>query len=384
MVISMFSCEQLYGIFKKNNISFFTGIPDSTFKGWMKFLADEHGEKLTNIVACNECEATAIATGYYLSTGKIGVVYMQNSGEGKTVDPLTSLCDPEVYSIPLLLLIGWRGEPGKEDEPQHKKMGRVMIPLLDTLEIPYKILSDNVEEAEKVFEEMKKLAEEKNVPVAIIIKKGILEEYKAKREVKTNYEMKREDAIKAIIANLDGSEAIVSTTGKTSRELFEYRIVKGENPRDFYTIGSMGCSASIALGIALQKPDKKVFVFDGDGAVLMQMGALSTIGHYKPKNLYHLVFDNRSHDSTGGQPTNSSTVDFEKVALACGYTSAKTVERREDLITIIKDIKKHNGPSLVIINVNKGARKDLGRPTTTPIQNKEAFMRFLNQDLKKI
>lgn len=374
----MISCEKLFEVFRKNGLLFFTGVPDSTFKDWMNFLADMHGERLTNVVACNECEATAIAAGYHLATGRIGVVYMQNSGEGKTVNPLTSLCDSEVYSIPVLLMIGWRGEPGTKDEPQHKKMGRLMIPLLDTLEIPYKILPQNIEEAEKVIKEMKKLAEEKKRPVAIIIKTNTLEEYESKKKLKTNYEMKREDAIKVIVDNLDGSEAIVSTTGKTSRELFEYRVARKETPRDFYTVGSMGCSASIALGIALQKPEKKIFVFDGDGAVLMQMGALSTIGHYKPKNLYHIIFDNESHDSTGGQPTNSDTVNFEQVALACGYKAAKKVEKREDLIKAITELNQSEGPSIIIVKVNKGARKDLGRPTTTPIENKESFIEKLS------
>lgn len=373
----MFSCENLFQIFKKNNLLFFTGVPDSTFKDWMSFLADEHGERLTNIIACNECEATAVAAGYHLSTGKIGVVYMQNSGEGKTVNPLTSLCDPEVYSIPVLLMIGWRGEPGIKDEPQHKKMGRIMIPLLETLEIPYKILPDNIEEAEKTILEMKKIAEEKKAPVAIIIKKDILEKYESKKKTKTNYEMGREDAIKAIVDNLDGNEVILSTTGYTSRELFEYRVARKEKPRDFYTVGSMGCSASIANGIALQKPDKEVFVFDGDGAVLMQMGALATIGYYQAKNLYHIVFDNASHDSTGGQPTVSDTVNFEQIALACGYKQAYIVNSKEELIKKINKIKKEDGPSMIVVKVNKGARKDLGRPTTTPIENKEAFMDFI-------
>jgi len=370
----MISCEKLYEIFKKNDLLFFTGVPDSTFKDWMKFLADEHGERVTNIIACNECEATAVAAGYYLATKKVGVVYMQNSGEGKTVNPLTSLCDSEVYSIPVILMIGWRGEPGKKDEPQHKKIGRVMIPLLDTLEVPHKVLPDNIEEAEKVIEEMKKTAQESSAPVAIIIKKKTLDEYEAKKKVKTDFEMTREDAIKVIINNLEGNEAIVSTTGKTSRELFEYRVARKEIPCDFYTVGSMGCSASIANGIALEKPDKQVFVFDGDGAIIMQMGTLATIGNYGAKNLYHIVFDNGSYDSTGGQPTVSPSVDLGKVALACGYKAAKTVEKKDDLVSAIKEMKSSEGPQMLIVKVNKGARKDLGRPTTTPIENKEAFM----------
>ncbi|MBU0628873.1 MAG: phosphonopyruvate decarboxylase [Nanoarchaeota archaeon] len=373
----MISCEKLYEIFKKNELTFFTGVPDSIFKDWMKFLADEHGGRVTNIIACNECEAVATAAGYNLATGKIGVVYMQNSGEGKTVNPLTSLCDKEVYSIPVLLMIGWRGEPGKKDEPQHKKMGRITINLLETLEIPYEILPTDEEDIVKSIAKMKELAEQEIKPVALIVRSGILKEYESKKKVKTNYEMAREDAIKSIVDNLDGSEPIVSTTGKTSRELFEYRVAKGQKPCDFYTVGSMGCCVSIANGIALQKPSKKVFVFDGDGAVIMQMGALATVGHYRPKNLYHIVFDNGSYDSTGGQPTVSVSVDFGKAALACGYKAAKTVEKKADLIQAVNEMRASDGPQMLIVKVNKGARKDLGRPTTTPVENKKEFMKKL-------
>ena len=376
----MISCENLFDVFKKNNLLFFSGVPDSTFKDWMKFLADEHGKRLTNIIACNECEAVAIAAGYNIATGKIGVVYMQNSGEGKAVNPLTSLCDSEIYSIPVLLMIGWRGEPGKEDEPQHKKMGRVMLPLLDTLEIPYKTLPDDIEEAEKVIAEMKKKVEKTKSPAVVIIKKGLFEKYEEKRKSEAKYEMTREDAIKTIVDNLDGSEAIISTTGKSSRELFEYREESGQgHSKDFLTVGSMGCSASIANSIALQKPGKQIFVFDGDGSVIMQMGSLATIGHYKPKNLYHIIFDNNAHESTGGQPTVSDTVNFEQIALACGYKAAKTAETKFDLEKTIKKMKSSEGPQMLIIKVNKGARKDLGRPTTTPIENKQAFMEFLTE-----
>ena len=249
--------------------------------------------------------------------------------------------------------------------------------MLDTLEIPYKILPDKIQEAEKIISEIKEKAERTKSPVAIIIKTGLLEEYEAKNKVKTNFEMAREDAIKSIVSNLNGNEAIISTTGKTSRELFEYRVARNEKPRDFYTVGSMGCSASIANAIALQKSNKKVFVFDGDGAVIMQMGALATIGHYKAKNLYHIIFDNGTHDSTGGQPTVSSTVDFEQIALACGYKAAKTVETKVELEKAIKKMKSSEGPQMLVVKVNKGARKDLGRPTIPPIENKEGFMGFL-------
>ena len=375
----MISCDEIFEVFRRNDLTFFTGVPDSTFKGWMTFLEEKHGKELTQIIAANECEATAIATGYHLSTGKVAVVYMQNSGLGKTVNPITSLCDPEVYSIPIVMMVGWRGEPGKKDEPQHKKMGRITIPLLETLEIPYRVLPDTIQEVAEVITEMRDIADRENTPVALIIRKGVIAPYDSdKTDVpESHLEMDRENAIKTIVDNLDGSEAIVSTTGKTSRELFEYRIERNEKPMDFYTVGGMGCAASIALGIALQKPEKEIFVFDGDGAVIMQMGSLATIGHYKPSNFNHILFDNRAHDSTGGQKTVSDTVDFEKIALACGYNEAVTVKTKTDLKKVIKKSKLTKGPKLIVVKVKKGSRKDLGRPTTSPIENKENFMRFL-------
>jgi phosphonopyruvate decarboxylase len=371
----MISCEQLFKVFLENDLTFFTGVPDSTFKDWMSFLADEHSKRLTNIISCNECEATAIAAGYNLATNKIGVVYMQNSGEGKAVNPLTSLCDKEVYSIPMIMMIGWRGKPGEKDEPQHKKMGRVTIPLLDVLEIPHITLSDNLEDISKQIKEIKTLAEKESKPVAVIIQSGLFEEYLSLKKDKSSLEMRREDAIKLIVDTLDGSEVIISTTGKTSRELFEYRVFKNEEPSDFYTVGSMGCASSIANSIALQKPSKKVLVFDGDGATIMQLGALATTGHYKPKNLLHFIFDNQSHDSTGGQPTVSNTLDFCKVAIGCGYNFATAVSNKKELLEILKN--KREGPGLIVVKVSSGSRKDLGRPTKTPLQNKEAFMKKL-------
>ena len=378
-MINMISCDEIFEVFRRNDLTFFTGVPDSTFKGWMTFLEEKHGKELTQIIAANECEATAIATGYHLSTGGVAVVYMQNSGLGKTVNPITSLCDPDVYSIPIILMVGWRGEPGKKDEPQHKKMGRITIPLLETLEIPYRVLPDTIQEVAEVITEMRDIADRENTPVALIIRKGVIAPYDSdKTEVSESHlEMNREDAIKTIVDNLDGSEAIVSTTGKTSRELFEYRIERNEKPMDFYTVGGMGCAASIALGIALQKPEKEIFVFDGDGAVIMQMGSLATIGHYKPSNFNHILFDNRAHDSTGGQMTVSDTVDFEKVALSCGYRNVIAVSTRDTLKQAITKMKSLKGPKMLIVKIKKGARENLGRPTTTPIENKKNFMELL-------
>jgi len=368
-------CEDLWGILKKKGLTFFTGVPDSTFNDWMRFLADNHGRGLHNIIACNECEAVAIAAGRYLATGSLAVVYMQNAGLGKAVNPLTSLADPEVYSIPMVLMIGWRGEPGKQDEPQHRKMGRITLPLLEVLEVPYAHLPRDSGEAAGLIKEAVSCALERKTPYALIVKRDTFEHYDSTTIDKRKCTMTREEAITVLLDNLRGDELIVSTTGKTSREVFEYRESRGQGHQsDFLTVGSMGCSASIALGLALGKENRRAVVLDGDGAVIMQEGALSTIGHYLPPNLYHVVFDNHSYDSTGGQPTTSPTVSFERLALANNYRGAETVENREDLDRACREMLSADGPRMLIVRVKKGARKDLGRPTTTPIENKEAFM----------
>jgi len=352
-----------------NDLTYFTGVPDSTFKEWMSFLANQN--ELTNRIAAIERDAVGWASGYHAATGNIPVVYMQNSGLGNIVNPLTSLADPEVYNIPMLLMIGWRGEPGVHDEPQHVKMGKLTLPLLETLDIPYYIFPDAAEEAEKLVAQIVGEIKEGGGIRAMIMKSGILEDCKAK-EKESSLEMAREDAIKIIVSKLKGDEMIVSTTGKTSRELFEFREAqKAGHQRDFLMVGSMGLASSFGAEIALQKPDKKVIVLDGDGALIMSAGVLPTIGYYAPKNLLHIVFDNQSYDSTGGQNTVSSIIDYEKLALACGYKEVNVASKAEEL-----SIDWEGGPQMLVVKVKKGARKDLGRPTTTPIENKKAFERF--------
>jgi phosphonopyruvate decarboxylase len=371
--------EKLFLIFERQELTFFSGVPDSTFKGWMSFLSEAHGRKLTHLIACNECEAVALAAGYHLVTGKIGTVYLQNSGEGKTVNPLTSLCDREVYSIPLIMMIGWRGQPGQRDEPQHRKMGRITLPLLDVLEIPHFLLPGDQVKAEKTVAQAKEIAASSRAPVALIIREDVIDDLSPDSAALPVREMSREEAIQTVVDILESNAVIVSTTGKTSRELFEYRLSRGDTPRDFYTVGSMGCAASIAHAIAMTLPDRSVYIFDGDGALLMQLGSLATIGHYGPPNLRHIVFDNAAHDSTGGQPTVSPTVDFAAVARACGYHSAVTAETRRELKKIFADLRKQCGPAMVVVKVKKGSRKSLGRPTATPIENKERFMEWLRK-----
>jgi len=295
---------------------------------------------------------------------------MQNSGFGKTINPITSLADSEVYSIPMLLMIGWRGEPGKKDEPQHKKMGRVTIPLLEALEIPYSFFPETVSEFEQLLQKIAIFFKENKKPYA--------EPFSSSKKKESTYEMTREEALKIIIESFKGDEIIVSTTGKTSRELFELRVARGEKTRDFYTVGSMGCTSSIALGIALNSK-KKTIVIDGDGALIMQLGALTTIGHYNPENFYHILIDNNAHESTGGQPTVSDTVNFKKICLGSGYKSVYRADNRDNLKNELEKLFQEKGPSMLIIEVKKGSREDLGRPTTTAIQNKEYFMKFLQK-----
>ncbi len=372
----MISPESLFEVFAKNNLTFFTGVPDSTFKAWMSFLDDEHGKRLTNIITVNECEATAVAAGHYLGSGTPAVVYLQNSGFGKPVNPITSLLDKEVYGIPALLMIGWRGEPGKKDEPQHKKMGRIMLDMLKVLEIPAVVLTDNPAEIDAEIQKAKEWMQQHSAPYALIVRSGIVDEtYEKKVKHVQNFEMVREDAIKAIVDTLDPSDIVVSTTGKTSRELFEYRVARNETPCDFYTVGSMGCASAIGFGIALKNPHKKIFVLDGDGAALMQFGSFATIGHYAAPNFYHVLIDNQSHDSTGGQPTVSTTVNFENVARATGYKDVVSISSRDGLVETLKHFRNKQGPALLIVNCRTGSRKDLGRPTSTPVENKESFMK---------
>ena len=371
----MISCKKFYDYLLENDVDFFTGVPDSLLKDFCAYVTD-NTESRKNIITANEGNAIAIASGHNLATGKYGLVYMQNSGLGNTINPLTSLADNEVYSIPMLLLIGWRAEPGVKDEPQHAKMGKITLELLQTLGIPHKILDDNFEETIK---EAKEHMKNKKSPFAIVAKKGIFEEYKLKTKKETNYELDREGAINLIVPLLDKDDIIVSTTGMTSRELFEFRESNKEgHEKDFLTVGCMGHSSSIALGIALEKPGRNVYCFDGDGALIMHMGALSTIASLNPRNFKHIVFNNFAHDSVGGQPTAAFNIDIPAIAKANGYVYAESAETGKDIVNKINKIKNIDGPVLLEVKVNKGHRKDLGRPTRTPIENKEDFMGFLS------
>lgn len=363
---------------RENCIDCFAGVPDSLLKNVCAYITD-YCDAEHNIIAANEGAAVGIAAGHYLATGKPACVYMQNSGEGNIINPLASLTDEEVYNIPVLLLIGWRGRPGVHDEPQHVKQGKVTTGLLNVMGVNYEVLSKEEDKAEKQIIKAIKALQNKEV-FALVIEKDTFEDYKLQNVEVNDLSMSREEAIQAVAAALGEKDCIVSTTGMISRELFEYRVAKGQgHERDFLTVGSMGHASQIALGIAMAKPERKVWCFDGDGASIMHMGSMAIVANKSPKNYVHVVFNNGAHDSVGGQPTVGLKIDLPAVARAVGYKKTCSADSREVLAESLKAVASTDGPILLEIKVKKGNRKDLGRPTTTPIQNKEALMEFLRK-----
>lgn len=363
---------------RENGIDCFAGVPDSLLKNICAYITD-HCDTEHNIIAANEGAAVGIAAGHYLATGKPACVYMQNSGEGNIINPLASLTDEEVYNIPVLLLIGWRGRPGVHDEPQHVKQGKVTTGLLNVMGVNYEVLSKEEDKAEKQIAKAIIALQNKEV-FALVIEKDTFDAYTLQRVEKNDLTMSREEAIQTVAAALGEKDAIVSTTGMISRELFEYRTAMNqEHKRDFLTVGSMGHASQIALGIALEKADRRIWCFDGDGATIMHMGSMAIVAQKAPKNYVHVVFNNGAHDSVGGQPTVGLNIDLPRVARAVGYKHTYSVTTEEDLTDVLSEVKSTDGPTLLEVKVKKGNRKDLGRPTTTPIQNKEALMEFLSK-----
>ncbi len=357
---------------RERGFDFFTGVPDSTYKSWMSYLGQEDTE-LTNVTTADEGEAIAVGAGYHLATGDVGVVYMQNDGLGNCVNPLTSLTNKKVYNIPLLLMIGWRSEPGTDDAVQHDKMGAILTDLLELLDIPYQVLPRDIDGATSVLDDAQKYLHTERTPYAMIVRRDTFEPDTGDNVSKPD-EFSREKAIKVAVNQLSGDELVLSTTGKLSRELYEYRKQSGDGlGNDFYNVGAMGRVQSLGLGVALGQPDRDVVVFDGDGSVLMQMGALATNGHQHPENFHHFIFDNEAHDSTGGQVTSSPTVDFDQIADACNYTNTRVVSNEEEYATAVSDDLAEDGPTLSVVKVARGSRPDLGRPTESLTELKELF-----------
>jgi phosphonopyruvate decarboxylase len=360
---------------REQGVTFFAGVPDSLLKHLnTQIMADLPAGR--HVIAANEGAAAGIAIGHYLRTGEPAAVYLQNSGFGNLVNPLLSLADPDVYGIPMLVIVGWRGQVGVKDEPQHVKQGRVMAPLLDALDLPWAVLPAEPAAAEQCVKDAVAIAVEQASPYLLMVEKGTFAEPTAEAPASAvSAALSREQALVALVEAVGGDPIIVSTTGMLSRELFEHRVRTGDpGERDFLTVGGMGHACSIALGVAMREPDREVWCFDGDGALLMHLGSLAVIAGHAPGNYFHVVFNNGVHDSVGGQPTAIDRVDVPAAARALGYRHAASVTDPAEIAAAVAALRAHGGPALLELRVRPGARSDLGRPTRSPAESKQAFM----------
>ena len=358
----------------EQSIDFYAGVPDSLLKDFCAYV-DDHGKPGQHVIAANEGNAVAMASGYHMATGRSAVVYLQNSGLGNIINPLTSIADKEVYQIPILLVVGWRGEPGVKDEPQHIKQGRITPEQLELLEIPYRVVAAD-SDPQELARWSRDLLDETGAPVALLVRKGAFAGYTSQRKPPSDAILQRE-AARLLLRWGDAS--IVSTTGKTSREVFELRVAREEKQRDFLTVGGMGHTASIALGAAMGRPDKPVVCIDGDGSALMHLGALPIIGSLQPANFTHVLLNNAAHESVGGQPTVADRTDFRAIALASGYNAYAVAATPDELKAAWEQLADEPGPVMLEVCITTGSRNDLGRPTSTPRENKQAFMEWLRQ-----
>ena len=367
--------DQLTG----HGVEFFTGVPDSLLKEFCLCVDDRVPSK-RHIIAANEGNAVALAAGYHLASKSLPLVYMQNSGLGNAGNPLLSLCDPDVYSIPMLVMIGWRGEPGITDEPQHVKQGKIQLELLDTMDIPYEIVSNHDDQFKEKISRLVDTAKNNKRPVVLLVKKGTFEKYDKNFQKMDDQRMLREEALEIILNNLEGNAIVVSTTGKTSREIFEIREKRNEShQQDFLTVGSIGHCSSIALGIALAKSDRKVVCIDGDGALLMHLGSLTSIASLKPKNFRHILMNNEVHESVGGQDTAAKNVNLSAIVKSMESSKMFKAETPEELKETIIEFIADIGPAFLEVKIRPGSRDDLGRPTIKPVDNKDNFMTFLEK-----
>jgi len=357
---------------EKHGVEFFAGVPDSLLNALCLELMNTDTSQVK--IGVNEGSCLALASGHYMATGNVPCVFMQNSGLGNIVNPYTSLAHEKVYGVPILFVVGWRGEPETKDEPQHVFMGEITLGLLELMGIKYEIIDENtsISQIEKSMKEFVKHFANKQ-SCAFVVRKGAFTS-DAGNNSENTYDIVREDAIQHIISNIGKDDIVVSTTGKISRELFELREkLKQPHHTDFLTVGSMGYASSVAAQIAAEKKDKKVICIDGDGAALMHMGCMATIGDLELDNFVHIILDNELHESVGGVPTVSGSVNWVELAEAVGYDSGRVIYTKKQLDTI----KGFTHGELIVIKVNKFSRKDLGRPTVTAKENIAQFMKFI-------
>ena len=354
----MVNQEKLFNSLTEQGINFFTGVPDSLLNDFCLYLCN-HYDKDRHVMAANEGNAVAIAAGHYLATGDIPLVYMQNSGIGNASNPLLSLTHECVYGIPMILVIGWRGYPAIKDHAQHKKQGELTPVLMKDMDIPYEILDEDDTVIAK-FAWAYQTAKDISSPVALIVKKGILTQKEKHQDYPESTLMSREEAISAVI-DVFGSDAIyLATTGRATRELHEQLKLKGiDRGHEFLNVGSMGHVSSVALGMAIARPDKQIVVFDGDAAAVMHMGSLATIGRYRPENLVHIVLNNGVNESVGGQPSAGQKINLTNIAKACGYSTSIYIEKDRDLKSVINGLSESDKPIFIDVHVRQGIRKDV-------------------------
>ena len=361
-------------ILKRNKVEFFTGVPDSLLQSFIRCIANNEN-KNNHIIAANEGSAIGIAIGYNLVTQKIPLVYLQNSGLGNAVNPILSLADKKVYSIPMLLVIGWRGEPGVSDEPQHITQGAVTKRMLNTMGISFLSVNKKTKliEIEKFIKKLNKRLS----PMALLISRDALEDDTKPKLVNSKYKLSREEAIREIVDSLNSDDVIVSTTGMASRELYEYLKSSNLQIANFLTVGGMGHASQISAGIAIKNKKGKVICLDGDGSIIMHLGSLSTIGTTSNLNLTHFILNNGVHGSVGNQSTTGFKIDFLKIADACGYDYIYRCENLMKLKSVLKKISKQKGKIFIEIRLNTNFRSNLGRPNKKPIENKFEFIKYL-------
>ena len=356
----MLDQQKVFDVLFQHGVSYFAGVPDSYLNGFCNYALRHFPDK--TVIAANEGNAVGIAAGYYFATKEIPLVYMQNSGEGNAVNPLASLVDKDVYAVPMLLLIGWRGQGNTEpNHPQHKLQGEITPRLLELLHIPYSILIDSDSDFENVIESAVRYSKENRAPYGLIVPKGVMADPYKPNNVDSTYPMSREEAIEIILDHMPKNTIYSATTGRATRELFFLREKRREDKNnDFLNVGSMGHASSVALGIALAKPERPVVALDGDSAAIMHMGAMTMMATVPAPNFIHIILNNGSHESVGGQPSAGHRIEFTSIAEACGYkTIGRPVESREDLVYALNTLCECGQAAFIDCRIHKGLTRKL-------------------------
>lgn len=375
----MIDPKQLVDSLADFGVDFVCGVPDSLMEPLCTYLSTLPSDQ--HVLAANEGAAVGLAIGHYLGTDRPALVYLQNAGIGNAINPLVSLAHPGVYGIPMLLLVGWRGQPGNTDEPQHLTQGKQMEPLLEAMEFPWTTLPRDPDQAIACLDEALRVAKTQSSPYVVLVEKGTFAPYEDDREEgPADSGLSTREAALVALLDTTGDEGIyVATTGMLGRELYEYRERTGASAeRDFLTVGGMGHACSIALGLAQTRPDREVWCLDGDGSALMHLGSLAVIADQAPENLFHVVFNNGVHDSVGGQATVMGSVDLAAAATALGYRFATSVSDVTTLGGVVTEMRTRSGPGLIDLRVRPGNREGIGRPGRSPAEAKATFMASLD------